>query len=273
MTRSPRSRLRAQAGRLDPHARIGLTPEASAEDVERAHGELVSFLEGAPEGVRRWAREEIAAADHAYAALSDPAGARAPRRPSSLRRIAVGTLTLAVTAGIVLGVYHIGGGPSKAKSGQAGATEPPGLSRSEEASVSQLMVKLKANPKDVATLIALGDVYFKARDYNNSGGWMKRAVAIDPGNATARLALGAAEFNLGDAADARRDWLRVIAADPKNVEAYYDLGFLYVSKQPPDMADAKKMWAKVVALAPNSSAAKTIATHLKGLAKEASAKK
>ncbi len=39
-------------------------------------------------------------------------------------------------------------------------------------------------------------------------------------------------------------------ADPKNVEAYYDLGFLYVSRTPPDMAEAKKMWGKVVALAP-----------------------
>ncbi len=273
MTRFPRPRLRAQAGRLDPHARIGLTPEASAEDVERAHRELVGFLEGAPEGVRRWAREEIAAADHAYAAISDPMAARAPRRPSSLRRIAVGTLTLAVAAGVVVGVYNMGGGSSKAKSGQAGGAEPQKLTRSEEASVSQLMVKLKANPKDVATLVALGDVYFTAHDYNNAGGWMKRAVAVDPGNATARLALGAAEFNIGDPADAQRDWRRVIAADPKNVEAYYDLGFLYVSKEPPDMADAKKMWEKVIALAPNSSAAKTIATHLKGLTKEGSAKK
>ena len=42
------------------------------------------------------------------------------------------------------------------------------------------MVKLKANPKDAATLIALGDIYFKARDYNNAGGFMKSAVASDP---------------------------------------------------------------------------------------------
>jgi cytochrome c-type biogenesis protein CcmH/NrfG len=272
MTRFPRPRLRAQAGRIDPHARTGVTPEASAEDAERAHKELVSFLEGAPEGVRRWAREEIAAADHAYAALPDPAGARAPRRPSSLRRIAAGALALAVAAGIVLGVYQLGGG-SKASSQGAGTGEPQKLTRSEEASVAKLMSELKANPNDATTLVALGDIYFKARDYNTAGGWMKRAVAVAPGSVTARSALGAAEFNMGDIADARREWLRVIAADRKNVEAYYDLGFLYVSKEPPDMADAKKMWDKVVALAPNSSEAKTIATHLKGLAKEGPAKK
>jgi len=272
MTRFPRPRLRAQAGRIDPHARAGVTPEASAEDAERAHKELVSFLEGAPEGVRRWAREEIAAADHAYAALPDPAGARAPRRRSPLRRVAVGALALAVVAGIVLGVYHMGGAQSNASSKGASTGEPQKLTHSEEASVSELMRELKANPKNAATLVALGDVYFKARDYNTAGGWMKRAVAVAPGNVTARLAVGAAEFNIGDLADARLEWLRVIAADRKNAEAYYDLGFLYVSKEPPDMADAKKMWEKVIALAPNSSEAKTIATHLKGLAKEEPAK-
>ncbi len=94
---------------------------------------------------------------------------------------------------------------------------------------------------------------------------MKRAVTVAPGNATAHLALGAAEFNIGDIADAQREWLYVIAEDRKNVEAYYDLGFLYVSKEPPDMADAKKVWEKVIALAPKSSEAKTIAMHLKGL--------
>lgn len=264
MTRSPKPRLRAQAGRLDPRARIGLAPDASAEDAERAHRELVSFLESAPEGVRRWARAEIAAADQARAAICDPAGARAARRPSPLRRIAVWTLALAVAAAVVVGVYQLGGG-SKASSGGAGTAEGQKLTHSEEASVGELMKELKANPANASVLIALGDIYFKAHDYNTAGGWMKRAVTVAPGNATAHLALGAAEFNIGDIADAQREWLYVIAEDRKNVEAYYDLGFLYVSKEPPDMADAKKVWEKVIALAPKSSEAKTIAMHLKGL--------
>ncbi len=271
MTRSPRPRLRAQAGRPDPHAGIGLTPEASAEDAERAHRELVSFLEGAPEGVRRWARQEIAAVEEAYAAICDPAGAREALRPSPLKRVAVGTLALVVVVAVVVGVYQLGGG-SKASSGGAGTAEGQKLTHSEEASVGELMKELKANPDNASVLLALGDVYFKAHDYNTAGGWMKRAVAAAPGNATAHLALGAAEFNIGDIADARHEWLHVIAANRKNVEAYYDLGFLYVSEEPPDMADAKKVWEKVVALAPNSSEAKTIATHLKGLAKEEPAK-
>ena len=52
---------------------------------------------------------------------------------------------------------------------------------------------------------------------------------------------------------------------PRNVEAYYDLGFLYLSKKPSDTARAKAAWSKVIEIAPKSAVAKTIATHLKGL--------
>jgi cytochrome c-type biogenesis protein CcmH/NrfG len=253
-----------------PHARLGLSSQASAKDAERAHGELVGFLEGAPDGLRRWAQGEIAAVDAAYAALSDRASTRTARRAAPLRRIGVAVVTLAVTAGVVVGVYDMGGGEGKAKPRSDAAAEAPGLSPGDQVRVSQLMRKLKAKPKDVATLVQLGNVFFAARDYNSAGSWMKQAVAIEPGNVKARLALGASEFNIGDVADARRDWLRVVAADPKNVEAYYDLGFLYVSKNPPDMAEAKRMWGKVIALDPNSTVAKTVATHLKGLEKAGS---
>jgi cytochrome c-type biogenesis protein CcmH/NrfG len=252
------------------HARLGLSPDASTEEVEKAHSELVSFLESAPKGARRWAQGEIAAADAAYATLSDPARARATRRSSPLKRPAVAIAAVAAAAVVVVGVYDIGGGQGKAKPQGGQAAGAPALSPGAEARVSQLMRKLKAKPRDVATLIQLGNVFFAARDFNNAGGWMKQAVAIDPKNVKARLALGASEFNIGDNAGARKDWLRVIAADPKNVEAYYDLGFLYVSKNPPDMANAKRMWGKVIALDPKSPVAKTVATHLKGLEKVAS---
>jgi cytochrome c-type biogenesis protein CcmH/NrfG len=192
-------------------------------------------------------------------------------RSSPLRRIALSALALAAAVGVVVGVYHMGGG-GKANSAEAGTAEAQKLTRGEEASVAGLMKELTANPNNAAVLVALGDIYFKAHDYNSAGGWMKRAVAVAPGNTTARLALGAAEFNIGDSADARTEWLHVVAADRRNAEAFYDLGFLYVSKEPPDMADAKRMWEKVIALAPNSAQAKMVAMHLKGLAGGGAAK-
>lgn len=265
MTSQPRNRT--------PHASLGLTSKASAEDAKKAHDEVVGFLEGAPEGVRRWARDQIAAADDAYAAIADPSRARKAGGNVRLRRAVAGVVTVAAAVAVVVGVYDLGGGKSGSSGSQASASsEGPSLSPGDQARVGQLMRRLKDNPNDAKTLIQIGNVYFGARQFNVAGGFMQRALAVKPDDVNARLALGASEFNMGDVADARRTWQRVLATDPKNVEAYYDLGFLYVSQNPPDMANTRKMWDKVVELDPNSPVAKSVSTHLEGLEKAEAAK-
>jgi cytochrome c-type biogenesis protein CcmH/NrfG len=167
---------------------------------------------------------------------------------------------------VVIAVYNVGGGGGESGPGGAGEAAEPALSPDQEARAVRLMSKLDRDPEDVASLVALGDVYFNAGDYGTAGGWMEQAVALDPDNVKAHLALGAAMFNLGDDDAARRQWSRVIALDPENVEARYDLGFLYLSSEPPQTAKAKQLWRKVVDLAPpGSQAARTVKTHLKAL--------
>jgi cytochrome c-type biogenesis protein CcmH/NrfG len=256
--------MRSERREAKLYARLGLTPGAGDREVELAHAELVSFLEGAPDGVRGWAEGEIAAADEARALLSGAHSAAAPRRHPAYRRAAAAIATLVVSIGIVVAVYNIGG-QGEGDSGSPGAAEAQRLGPADQARVSRLIGKLDANPRDVASLVTLGDVYFKAGDYSRAGGWIEQAVAVEPDNVRARLALGAALFNLGDASAAQRHRLRVIAIDPGNIEARYDLGFLYLSRKPPDMAQAKRMWRRVVELAPDSPVAKTVATHLRGL--------
>jgi tetratricopeptide (TPR) repeat protein len=53
--------------------RLGLPDGASEDEVETAHSDLVAFLEAAPAEVRDWAQGQLAAADEAYALLSDRA--------------------------------------------------------------------------------------------------------------------------------------------------------------------------------------------------------
>ena len=57
----------------------------------------------------------------------------------------------------------------------------------------------------------------------------------------------------------------MLAADAKNVEAHYDLGFMFLSKNPPDLVNVRAEWNEVIAIAPDSDVAKTVATHLKSL--------
>ena len=268
MIRYATPRRRANATREELCARLGLTPQASDQDVETAHEQVVKFLGGAPDSVRQWAEREISAADQAHELICNPAIEPPTGRGRRLRikRLAVATVVLAAAVGIGVGVYNMGGGQSVPSSSQEATTTPQQTLRpTEQAQVSQLMKGLRAHPKDAATLAQLGNIYFRAGDYEAAGGWMARAVKFEPQNVTARLALGAAQFNLGGAADARKQWLRVISIDPKNIEAYYDLGFLYLSEKSPDMARVKRAWRKVIEIAPNSSAAKSVAAHLKRL--------
>lgn len=259
------------AKRSQLYARLGLTAQASDKDIEAAHDELVQFLEGAPSSLSSWAKREIAAVDEAHERLLEPEPEKTPISPGT-KRLGVVAAGLVVAVLLGVGVYNMGGdsNSSKGESDQSVDAITRDLTPAEKSKVDELMQKVDADPKDAASFIKLGDIFFKVGDYNAAGGWMAQAVKADPKNTKALLALGAARFNLGDVADARRQWLKVIAVDPKNVEAYYDLGFLYLSQKPPDMESVRKSWGKVVELDPDSSVAKTVKTHLKQISKSPS---
>lgn len=133
----------------------------------------------------------------------------------------------------------------------------------DAAKVGALMKKISANAKDVASLQALGDIYFGAKDYKNASVWESKILEVDPKNKIAMLANGAAQFNLGNTVGAKKQWLAAAKVYPKNAEVHYDLGFLYMSQTPPDSANMQAEWKQVVAIDPNSDLAKTVATHLK----------
>jgi len=258
-------------------ARLGLSPGYGDGDLETAHEEVVAFLATAPGSLRRWAERQTDSADEAYTLLSSGRLGDAPRSSGTSSAGAAGrrsilpsrrlTAAVAVVAAVAVGVlvYRSDDTPKAQPSDPQAASSTAPSTGPDQAQVAKLMTKLAVAPKDVATLVRLGDLYFQAGDYATAGRWMEKAVAAQPDNVEARLALGAARYNEGDVVSAERHWLRVVQLDPKNVEAYYDLGFLYLSETPPDAAKAKKAWGRVVEIAPNSPVAKTIATHLKGL--------
>ena len=284
-------------------ARLGLDAGASSQEVEAAHDALVEFLEGAPGDQRVWARQQIGSIDEAFAILSDPtldrselAGsiAAAPARvraskavtaavadaPSGamprtfagnrmIKRVAIGAAAIIGVVAIAAAGFNLNGGtglPGVNGSPDPAAAASPAV---DQARVTALMQKVQADPKDIVSLQALADLYFQASDFKDSGLFLEKVLALDPKNLTGLLALGAVEFNLGDPAGAEEDWRAALVIDPKNVEAHYDLGFMYLSKNPPDTANAKLEWGKVIELDPNSNVAKSVATHLASLASPA----
>lgn len=316
--------------------RLGLGPDASAEDVTNAHGAIVSYLASAPKGARGWARAQAAAADEAVTLLSDPAALarRAgsapppplekapakPARPARIRATApeatpaatadadevldeliaevtpsahrdevrapqprrmgrggtrpVVTRSRLAIAAAVAGVAVV----ALVVSGFAGSSVPaaPGPAASQaaagidEAAVAALMQRIQEDPNDTEALMSLGDAFFAAGQYDVAAEWLTRLVALDPDDTRALLALGAAQFNAGDAAGAEANWTRVVELDPENVEGHYDLGFLYLQREPPDLAAMQREWQTVVELAPGTEVASSVQAHLDALASPAS---
>jgi cytochrome c-type biogenesis protein CcmH/NrfG len=173
---------------------------------------------------------------------------------------------LAVVAFVTVG-YAVYASGAPVVPGVTGTPAPEASAQAQidTARVAELMGKIQADPKDVASLQALGDLYFGVGDYATAADWETKVLALDPTNATAMLGLGAAQFNQGNAADAEKQWRAVLAIDPRNIEAHYDLGFMYFSQDPPDVAQTTAEWNAVIEIAPDSDIAKTVSTHLKTL--------
>jgi cytochrome c-type biogenesis protein CcmH/NrfG len=194
----------------------------------------------------------------------------APGRRWPQRTQLVWAIVPLLVVGIVLAVYYMGKGsdvPGISGTPTNQATTAPAAAKAaplDQAKVGALMQKITANPKDVASLAALGDLYFASADYKNAALFEQKILAIDPKNQTGLLALGAAQFNQADTAGAKKTWLVAAGLYPKSAVVHYDLGFLYFSQTPPDIAKMTAEWKQVIAIDPNSDIAKTVATHIKG---------
>src|SRR5665647_2254392 len=276
--------------------RLGLRENASDADVETAHNGLVEFLELAPREVKSWAAARTTDVDEAFALLSGPevdlvaatdiaviaqgapaqiseSPAAAPGAFAALaankpqRNKIIGAVGAVLAVAIVFLVFQMGksadvpgisGTPTGTETtAAAGAATPV-----DQAKLAALMQKISANPKDVASLQGIGDLYFAAKDYKNAIVWEQKILVVDPKNQVGLLSLGAAQFNTGNSVEAKKAWLIAAGLYPKNAEVHYDLGFLYLSQTPPDKANMTAEWKKVVAIDPNSDLAKTVANHL-----------
>jgi len=91
----------------------------------------------------------------------------------------------------------------------------------------------------------------------------------DPNDAEAHLQLGLILFeDEDDYEGARQQWELVTQIDPTIAEAWYNLGFYYADKEPPDCANASAMWAKVVDINPQSDLANNVLNHMIGVCSE-----
>ncbi|MDU0967514.1 MAG: tetratricopeptide repeat protein [Actinomycetaceae bacterium] len=124
--------------------------------------------------------------------------------------------------------------------------------------------QMPANHPDVAasqTMPSEAETTMSASERAEKVATLKRAIDKDPQDEKSRLELGVVLFEGDDLAGAKEQWDKVLEIDPNNAEVYFNLGFWYLSQDPPNKAEANKAWDRVLALEPQSEMAQIIQMH------------
>ena len=144
--------------------------------------------------------------------------------------VLVPVLGLILVAAVVYGIFRIGL-PADSDTAAPGAAPTSTATNSDVARMAELEAKLVSSPDDVAT----------------------------------NLELGVLRFNSGDSDGAKELWQKVTELDPRNPQAWYNLGFLRLAQDPPDVEGARADWQAVLDVAPDSDLAATVESHLSAL--------
>lgn len=273
---------------------------ATVEQAEAAHAKLVDFLAQAPEELKPWAREQLAAAERDLEAAREREAARAagrdaradqreanllglsdaeldvpaksvkkaPREPGRRPWFLHPLFLFLLAAGAIFAVYYLGDRSSDGLPGDHPSVTPTATVAPSDivdpALVKAMEDKVKQNPKDVESWRALGQMYDRTGEFAKAENAQRKLVALAPKDVNGHLALGVALFQQKKLAEAEKAWKQAVEIDPKSVQAYYNLGFLYLSQE--KKAEAVAVWNKVVELDPKSTLAEQVQSHIDALA-------
>lgn len=176
---------------------------------------------------------------------------------------------VALVVAVVLAVYKLGA-PSSSSANSSAADMSASASATptlDEAQVAELEQKVKDNPQDTDSMGRLASLYAAVGDYANASTWQAKVVELKPDDADAQLTLGVSCFNNGDLDCAKEHWDIVARLDPNRAEVHFDLGYYYLSVEPPDIDKVKEEWNKVIELDPDGQYAQTVKTHMDSLDK------
>jgi Flp pilus assembly protein TadD len=133
----------------------------------------------------------------------------------------------------------------------------------------QLLTALKArvskNPRDIAALVQLGNLYFDAAKFDQAIGYYKNALALDPTNPDVRNDEAAALHAAGQDLDALHEVDRVLAERPHFPQALFNRGIILGSMG--RRSDAVVAYRQFLAADPHDAHAADARAAMKELAR------
>ncbi len=275
-------------------------PEPGADATAEADAPADATAEAAPEAVDAGGPEDEGTDIDDEAAVSTPAtdaaGAdedpiplgeddppalvrrsarKATKEKAGATRKAPKLLFLAIGVAIGLGVAWSVNGLNPAPSAAAGmpsnhpdisgATASAAPAVLDEAKVAEWKKQAQAEPTNAEPLKKLADEYGRVKNYGEAAVWLGKLVELNPSDTDQRLILGVALYNDNQLDAAETQWLKVAEQAPTSADPWYNLGFLYLSQDPPNDTKAEQAWNKVLELAPNTELAAAVTKHLQSL--------
>lgn len=107
------------------------------------------------------------------------------------------------------------------------------------------------DPKDVASRIELGDLYFDAHQFDRATDWYDQALALDPSNVNVSTDLGVAYYYTSQPDRALAQFEHSLELEPAHAQTMLNIGIVRAfGKQ--DLAGAREIWQRVIDRAPDS---------------------
>ena len=158
--------------------------------------------------------------------------------------------------------------PAAAVQQQAGAADHGAQGQTarplDEGRAAALRASTEEDPKDAASRVALGDLYFDAERFAEAAQWYEQALAIDPKNVNASTDLGIAYYYMNQTDRALAQFDRSLAMDPNHTKTLLNVGIVRAFGRQ-DIEGAARVWQKVVDVAPDSAEARMARQALQGL--------
>ena len=129
-----------------------------------------------------------------------------------------------------------------------------------QAAVLQLKDKIKKNPKDVASLVALGNAYYDLAKYQNAITYYQKSLEIDAKNYDVMTDMGASYNALGQADKALEIFKQDTPEKADQAMAWYNMGVVYKSKN--DTPNMRFAWERFLALQPTGTQADNVRSEL-----------
>jgi len=116
-----------------------------------------------------------------------------------------------------------------------------------------LKARLQSNPRDAATLIELGNIYFDASQWTDAIGYYTRALNETPNNPNARTDMGIAYYYSGAPDRALKEFDRSLKDDPRHAQTLFNVGVVKMNAKN-DPKGAIAAWEELLKIDPQYQA-------------------